>query len=173
MDSRSLAGLAIEIEAATQAIRHDIVDNMQVEAGAALVAARREEWIKRLTPDIDTHSAAIVGKENFDIVIPRRPDFDIDRASGAVGKRMGNRVEEEIGQHLPVWPGIAVHRHIGLALDKDQILFSQAQPQTHGHLPCQVAEIEDALVGVILVGCNLLERLDQFSRMFKIGDQLR
>jgi hypothetical protein len=37
---------------------------------------------------------------------------------------------------------------------------------------CQIAEIEDALIRVVPVGRHLLERLDQFGRAIKIGDQL-
>jgi hypothetical protein len=43
-------------------------------------------------------------------------------------KRMGNRVEKEVGQHLPVSSRITVHRQIGLALEIwGQILFCHAQ----------------------------------------------
>ena len=39
---------------------------------------------------------------------------------------MRNRVEKEIGEHLSVWSGVAVHREIGLAFDvQDQIVLSQ------------------------------------------------
>jgi hypothetical protein len=42
-------------------------------------------------------------------------------------KRMGNRVEKEVGQHLPVSSRITVHRQIGLALEIwGQILFCHA-----------------------------------------------
>src|SRR3981081_1273635 len=43
LDSRSLAGFALENEPAPQTIRDDAVDDMQAEASAALVGARRED----------------------------------------------------------------------------------------------------------------------------------
>ena len=56
---------------------------------------------------------------------------------------------------------MAVHCQIGLALDlENQILPSQARPQTRGHLFSQMAEVEDALIREVSVGCHLLERLD-------------
>jgi hypothetical protein len=72
LDFRSLAGFAIEIEPAAQAIRDNAVDDMKAEANAASIAARREERIERLAPDIEAHAAAIIGKDNFDIVRDRR-----------------------------------------------------------------------------------------------------
>src|SRR6202048_4682467 len=109
LDLRPLAGLAVEIEPATQIIGDDAVDDMQAEAGAAL-AARREERIERLAPDIETHAATVVGKKHFDIALAGRLHPDVDGTSLAVGKRLRDRIENEIGQHLSVGPRMAVHR---------------------------------------------------------------
>jgi hypothetical protein len=49
------------------------VDDVQAQARATAITARGEERIERVAPDIDTHAAAIVGKDNFDIVLARRP----------------------------------------------------------------------------------------------------
>jgi hypothetical protein len=97
LDFGSLAGSAIEIEPATQTIRDDTVDDVQAKASAALIAARREERIERLAPDGATHAAAIVGKPDFDIVIPRRQHLDVDGTFLVVGKRVRDRVEKEVG----------------------------------------------------------------------------
>ena len=73
---------------------------------------------------------------------------------------MRHRIEEQIGEHLPVGPGIAVHDQIGLAVDVErQIVLAQARPQAHHHLLGEVAEVEGALVGIVAVGGDLLERL--------------
>jgi hypothetical protein len=46
---------------------------MQAEAlRAALIVTRREERIERLTPDTETHAAAIAGKKNLDIALSGR-----------------------------------------------------------------------------------------------------
>jgi hypothetical protein len=83
---------------------------METEASTALVATRREERIERLTPHAVTHAATVVGKNNFDIVLPGRPHLDVDDTLLAVGKRVRDRVEEEVGQHLSVRSWITVHR---------------------------------------------------------------
>src|SRR5665213_2263661 len=62
LDPRALAGLGIQIESAAQPIGDDAVDDMQAEAGAALIAPRREERIEGAAADIQAHAAAIVGK---------------------------------------------------------------------------------------------------------------
>ena len=129
LNSRSLAGFAIEMQPAAQTIRNDGVDDVQAEAGAASISARREERIERPVPDIEAHAAAIIGKDDFDIVRPGCLHLDLDGTSLAVGKRMRDRVEEEDRQHLSVWSGIAVNREIGLAFDvEDQSGERQARP---------------------------------------------
>src|SRR5258706_16313593 len=100
LDFRSPAGLAIEIEPAAQTIRHDGVDHMKAETGAASIATGREKWVERLSPDIETHAAAVVGEQNFDMVISRRLDLDVDGTRLVIGERVRNGVEEEVGQHL-------------------------------------------------------------------------
>jgi hypothetical protein len=108
------ARLAIETDPATQTIRYDVVDDMKAEADAALIAARREERIERLAPVAETHAAAIIGKENFNVAISDRLYLDVDGTTSAVKKCMCNRVEKEIGERLSVRSWITVHR---LALD--------------------------------------------------------
>lgn len=51
---------------------------VQAEA-SALITTPCEERIERFAPDFDTHSAAIVEKENFDMVTFGRQHFDVDR----------------------------------------------------------------------------------------------
>jgi hypothetical protein len=51
----------------------------------------------RFALDTEAHPAAIVGKKNFDFVIPGCLHLDVDSTSLAVGKRMRDRVEEEVG----------------------------------------------------------------------------
>ena len=53
------------------------------------------------------------------------------------------------------------------------MMLSQSRPQAHHHLLGQIAEIEAALIRIIAVGGNLLERLDQFGGAIEIGHQLR
>src|SRR5262245_9404988 len=60
LDSRPGARLAVETDPATQALGHDAVNDMQPEAGATLVAARREKRIECLPPDAGVHAAAII-----------------------------------------------------------------------------------------------------------------
>ena len=106
----------MKIEAAAKAISNDAVNDVQAQA-SALIASCREERIKRLVPDIEAHAAAVVEKENFEVVAPGRPNLDVNCAFRAVGKSVPNRVEEEIGQHLAIWPGIAIHRQVRFTLD--------------------------------------------------------
>src|SRR5271169_2218370 len=102
MDSRSLAGLAVQTEPTAKTIRDDVVNDMEAKTGAALIAACCEEWVECLVPDVRTHAAAVVGKKNFDTVIPGRPRPDIDGTPAIFRKRVCDRIEEEVGQHLSI-----------------------------------------------------------------------
>ena len=81
------ARLGIKVEPAAEAVGHDAVDDVQAEPGAALVAARREERIEGAAADVEAHAAAIVGKDDLDIVLAGLPHLDIDRAGPAVRER--------------------------------------------------------------------------------------
>src|SRR5947209_19421639 len=89
---------------------------MQAEASAALVAAGSKEWIERLPPDVRAHAAAVVAKDDLDIIGAGCAHLDGNISPPAVRKRMRDRVEEKVGQHLPVGAGIAADRKALLAL---------------------------------------------------------
>jgi hypothetical protein len=60
---------------------------------------------------------------------------------------MRHRIEEQVGQHLPVGAGIADHRQIGLALDlQREVFLSQTRSQAQNDLFRQVTQIEGALI---------------------------
>src|SRR5262249_3391434 len=151
----------------------DAVDDVQTKSGTALIPARCEERIKGAAANVEAHAAAIVGENYLDIVLARRRRPDVDQARSSSRKRVRERIEKQVGQHLTIGAGIRVHDEVGLTLDVErQIVLPQAGPETHHHLLGQVAEIEAALVGIISVGGNLLEGLDQLSRTIEIGDKL-
>jgi hypothetical protein len=135
LDRRSLAQLALKLEPAAQVIGDDAVDDVQTKAGTAPVATSREEWVKRLTLDLQTHATAIVGKNDLDTIFPPRPCPDVDDTCLAVGKRMRDRVEEQVCKHLSVGSRIAAHRQISLAINVEgQMLLSQTGSQAPGDL---------------------------------------
>ena len=59
---RARARRTVNIELPPETIGDDVVDDMQTEPSAAALAARREERIEGLAPDVSAHAAAIVGK---------------------------------------------------------------------------------------------------------------
>jgi len=97
LNSRSLAGFGIKTEPAAQAIRDDGVDDVEAQTSTALIPAGREERIEGFAPDIKAHTAAVIRKNNFDIIMAGGLDLDVDEAFKAVGKRMRDRIEEEVG----------------------------------------------------------------------------
>src|SRR6202011_1407885 len=108
------------IEAAAEAVGDGAVDDVKPEPGAALIAPRGEERIERAAADVEAHADAVVGKQDLDIVRAGLAYLDVDRAWLAVRKRMRHRVEEQVGKHLSVGAGIAVHRQVGLAIDVER-----------------------------------------------------
>jgi hypothetical protein len=86
---------------------------------------------------------------------------------------MHDRIEEEVGEHLPVGSRTAVHGQIGLAVDVErQVALSPAWTQAHEHLLGQVTWIKHAPLQVASIRGDLLERLDQFGGSIEIGNQL-
>src|SRR5262249_7965625 len=70
------AGPRFEGQWTAELLGHQIEDNVQAEAGSALVAARREEGIERAALDLLAHAHAVVGHEDIDVVadLPRLDD---------------------------------------------------------------------------------------------------
>src|SRR6476646_7030568 len=119
------------------------MDDMQAEASAALVAAGGKERIERLPPDVRAHATAVVAKDDLDIIVAASAHLDGNISLSAVRKRMRDRVEEKVVQHLPVGAGIAGDRKALLALDvqRDAVL-RQRRPQADGYLLGEIAEVE-------------------------------
>ena len=90
---------------------------MQAETGPTCIAARREEGIECLASDLRTHAAAIIRKDNFNVVLVELPSLDINCPRSTVGERVSGRIEKQIGKYLTVWSWIAIHCNIGLALN--------------------------------------------------------
>jgi hypothetical protein len=88
-------GLPVRLDRVAQTVRHDVVEDMQAKACTAEMAARRVEWIEGLTPDVGCHAATIVGKKNFDAVLPGCPHLDNDGTFLAIRKSVHDRIEEE------------------------------------------------------------------------------
>ena len=71
---------------------------------------------------------------------------------------MHRGIEHQIGQHLAVRSGIAVHGEIGLAFDADrEILTSQPEPQALDNLLGHLGEIKLPSIRNTAIGRNLLE----------------
>ena len=76
------------------------------------MASCREERVERPAFHIGHHAAAVVHKENFDMIGSGLAQPDGDSSFTAVGECMCHRIEGEVGQSLPERPGIAIHRQI-------------------------------------------------------------
>ena len=90
---RPRARRTVKIEPTAQTVCHDVVEDMQAKACTAQMVARREEWIEGLTPDLGAHAATIVGKQNFDAVLPRCAHFDRDGTFLTVRESVLDRIE--------------------------------------------------------------------------------
>ena len=66
-----------------------------LEEAAALPNGAKKEGLLKLARGY--HNQAIVGEKNLDIVLPGRQHLDIDGCSLTVGKRVRDRIEEEVG----------------------------------------------------------------------------
>src|SRR5450755_1152137 len=172
-DLRSRARSSFQIDPATHTIGHDVVDDVQSEAGAALVAPGREKGVEHLAPDLRAHAAAVVRKQHFNIVLARHPRCDLDGSTCAVWKGLNRRIEDQVGEYLAIRAGIAVHGEIGLAFDVDRQLTSQPEPQSFDNLFGHLAEIKVSAIRNVAIGRNLLERLYQLDRVTKIDHDLR
>jgi hypothetical protein len=70
---------------------------------------------------------------------------------------VGRRIDNQIGEHLAVKSGIAVHSKVGLAIDpKSKIVTSQAGSKASDNLFGHLAEIKAPPIRKIALGSHLL-----------------
>jgi hypothetical protein len=70
-----------------------IMDNVQAKSGAALVAARRKEPVKRLSLHVRRHPAPVVSKSDLDIILAAEPG-KLRWPRSAICKRMIGGIKE-------------------------------------------------------------------------------
>ena len=63
------------------------------------------------------NAAAVIGERDLDLVHAEAACLDQHVSARPIGEAVGNGVEDEVGQHLPVGAGEAVHDDIAGYLD--------------------------------------------------------
>ena len=109
--------------------RHNVVDDVKAEASAALRSPGGKERIEDMPLHLVRHSLTVV--RNDDLNVGRVETASTDQNASAVNaiEAVSNRIEDEIGEHLPVWPGEAVHHDVSRNLyDERTLRFLQAGP---------------------------------------------
>ena len=94
-----------------------LCDDVEAEPGAALRPSRGEKRIENAASNVLRHAAAVIGERDLDLVQPEPARLDQHLSAGPIGEAVRDGVEDEVGQHLPVGPGKAVHGDIGGYLD--------------------------------------------------------
>src|SRR5437762_5629018 len=97
----------------------------------------------------------------------------MDGSSCTVRKGVHGGIENQVGEHLAVRSGIAVHGEIALAFDVDHKIFAQPEPQSLNNLLGHLAEIKASPVRKVAIRRNLLERLYQIDRVIEVDHDLR
>ena len=110
----------------------------------------------------------------LEIVCAARFGGDGNGAGSPVGEGVVGRVEEKIGEDLPVGTGIAVHDQPFRNFDRhaDRGLF-QHRPQAGDDLVGGFLQIELPPLGMRAVDRDLFERLDQIASAVQVCHQLR
>ena len=165
-----------ECQPPSQLLGYQIEYDVQTEAGPTFVPPGREEWIERAALGVLAHSNAVIGHEQLDIIVRRRenvPRFDLDGAGSAVGKGVNHAVKEQVGQHLPIGAGIAVHENAGGNIDAERdVGFSQDRAQAGNNVVGRFAQIELSAVRVTAIDGYLFEGLHELAGALKVGNEL-
>src|SRR3954453_8950107 len=92
-ESRATAGLRRHADAAAETAGHDIVHDVQAEAGAAMAATRREERLECAAPHFGGHAMAVVGEYDRNLLVVLRRGADFNGSRLARLECVGNGVE--------------------------------------------------------------------------------
>src|SRR3954468_20843483 len=136
------------------------MNDMQAKPRRTLMTSRREEWIECLALGFLGHAGAVVGKVQFDVIGAHRAEPDPD-APIAVGKCVGQGIDDQIDQNLTERPGKAVELEIWFELQfQRSASISQLSPQMRKDLLSHLGSVEAAPMRLALIFCQLLERFD-------------
>src|SRR5262245_9338399 len=155
-------------------LRHEIVDDVEAEAGVALAAVGGEKRIEDVALHIARDADTVIRKRDLDLLAIELARLDQHASRMLAGEAVREGVEDEIGQYLPVGAGVAVQRDLRRYVERDRIAarLRQPRPDTGDDLLGHDLEVEGPPVGMAAIDGHLLERLDQLTRTLKIGYQL-
>ena len=163
----------VKPQAAAEPACHKIIDDMQAEAGAAVAAAGGEERLEGAALDLLAHADAVVGELDLHVVAAGTADRQPHGARAPVREGVHQRIQDQVGQHLAVGAGIAVHHDLLGDIDGERDRRAlQRRQQARDDLLGRLAQLEDAAFGVAAVDRDLLERLDQVGGAIEVGDEL-
>jgi hypothetical protein len=82
---------------------------MQAKPGAAMTSPRGKERLKGAALDLLAHADPVVAEFDLDVIGAGPSDRKPHGTRPPVGKGVHQGIQGEVGQHLAIRPGIAVH----------------------------------------------------------------
>src|SRR5215471_1393800 len=140
---------------------------MEAKSGMTLGAPRREERVEHMALHVLRNAASIVGERDLDLIGAEPVRLDQHLSARSL-EAVGDGVEDEVGQYLPVGARVAVECDVGGDLKRERPFgFPNAGPHTgHDLLGCKL-QVEVAAIGTAAIDGNLLERLNELTRALK------
>src|SRR6266436_6131668 len=117
-NGRALSRRGDERDSAPKLLRHEIVDDVEAETDTALGTSGGEERIKHVTLDFFRNAAAVIRESDLDLFRAEATRLDQHVSARPVGEGVSDGVEDQVGQHLPVGAGEAVHDDVGGHLNR-------------------------------------------------------
>src|SRR5258705_1375435 len=112
-NGRALSWRGEERDSTAELLRHEIVDDVQAEPDTALRTSGGEERIENVTLNFFRNAAAVIRESDLDLFHAEATRLDQHLSARPTGEAVSDGVEDEVGQHLPVGAGEAVHDDIG------------------------------------------------------------
>src|SRR6202008_2502349 len=100
---------------------HEVADDVKAEAGTALRTPGGEERIKHVPLNLLRNSTAVIRDSNLNLSRVEMTGLDQDVSVKAAGEAVSDRVEDEVGQHLPVGARVAVEHDVGGYLQRKRV----------------------------------------------------
>ena len=149
------------------------MDDVKAETGTAFRPPRGEEWIEDVSLVFLRNTASVVGEGDFDELGPDTCSLKQHIADSSIGKTMGNSIEDQVGQHLPVSARIAVEDDVSGYVERQWMTRLGETRHYAGDdlLGCSF-KVEVTAICKTAVDGNLLEGLNELTGTLQIGDQL-
>ncbi len=163
-------GYAVDLDAAPECLHDQVVGDVQAKTRAAAAHASADERVEYTLQQARGNTAAIVADPDAHALPSLGHGDDAKAGVALTAKGMDHGIADQVGEYLAegAWVAVEEQAEGHINADSDAVALEE-RLQSDDDFLAYLVQGEFPPLGTGLVGCNLLETGDQFSRPNQIA----